>query len=171
MKLKYLMTGLLVILITGCNNKKRDAEQAAFFPDQRSSAVKKFAYTQAANGARSDGMLYDRHFQGDALSPLGKQKLSLMLGDDAPAKPLKIYLVNLGQGDVLEHRKQAVREFMRDGLRPDEKIEFVTNMNDTTLHPSAETIARMGKVESGETGSGGAGASSGGGAAGTVGGK
>lgn len=159
MKLTYITTGLLVILITGCHNKQREAEQNAFFPDQRASAVNKFAYSQAANGARNDGMLYARHFQGSELTPLGKQKLSLMLGDDAPAKPLTIYMVNLGTGNLLAAREQTVREFLKDGLRPDEKIVFVTDTNDSTLHPTAETMARMDKLETSSDDSGAAGAS------------
>ncbi len=147
MKLSYVFTGVLVILLTGCSNKQRQAEQDAFFPDQRSSPVKKLAYTQAANGARGDGMLYPMHFNGNELTPLGKQKLSLMLGDDAAAKPLTVYMVNVGAGDQLDKRKTAVREFLKDGLRPDEKLEFVNGQNENTLRPSAETMARMQKVE------------------------
>ncbi len=37
MKLTYLLTGVLVLLLTGCSDKKREAEQQAFFPDQRTA--------------------------------------------------------------------------------------------------------------------------------------
>jgi hypothetical protein len=154
-KLTYLLAGALVILITGCSNKKRESDQNAFFPDWRSSSVRKLSQTQAANGARNDGMLYPRHFDGANLSTLGKQKLSLMLGDDAAANPLTVYLVNVGQGDLLNKRKQSIRDYLKDGLRPDESVEFVMGMNPNTLHPSAETISRAAKAESGDMGPGG----------------
>ena len=163
MKLSYVLAGALVIALIGCDNKKRQAEQEAFFPDQRRSDVTRFQQQQAANGARADGMLYPRHFDNNELSPLGKQKLSLMLGDPTPAKPLTIYLVNVGAGDQLEKRKQAVRDYLKDSLRPDERVEFVNGTNAETLHPSAETLARMGKLETtSDEGSGGGAAPSGG---------
>lgn len=148
MKLTYLLTPLLIVLLTGCADKKRDAEQAAFFPDQRQSSVNCLAHTQSANGARDDGMLYPVHFDGNQLSSLGKQKLSLMVAAGAMAHPMKIYLVNDGKGKELKQRERAVRHYLKHKLRPGERIEFVEGTNPSTIHPSAEALARMGKVES-----------------------
>jgi hypothetical protein len=166
MKLTYLLTGLLVILLTGCSDKKHQAEQAAFFPDQRASAVNRMIDVQTANGARNDGMLYPVHFDGAHLSSLGEKKLSLMLAGATDARTMTIYLVNDGQGDLLDQRKQAVRDYLKDSLAPNQKIEFAEGTNPATVHPSAETIARMSKVESnGEEGGDSSGSMSSSGAA------
>ena len=149
MKLTYALAALLVILTTGCNHDKRDKEADAFFPDQKFSTVKKLAYAHSSSGARSDGMLYERHFDGDQLNALGKQKLPLMLCDEAAAKPMTVYLVNVGAGDLLDKRKAAVKDYVQDGLRPDERVEIVNGPNPNTSHSTAGVIASMSKTESG----------------------
>ncbi len=93
-------------------------------------------------------MLYPAHFDGADLTSLGRKKLSLMLAASPEAKSMTIYLVNDGHGDLLEKRKQAVRDYLKDSLQPNEKIEFVEGTNPATVHPSAETLARMSKIES-----------------------
>jgi hypothetical protein len=156
MKLTYVLAGLVVILLTGCNQEKHDKESAEFFPDQKFSTVKKLAYSQSSSGARSDGMLYARHFDGDALNALGKQKLSLMLCDEAAAKPMTVYLVNVGAGDLLDKRKAAVKDYVQDGLRPDERVEIVVGTNPNTAHSTAAVMATMSKTDSGNATSDGA---------------
>jgi hypothetical protein len=151
MKLTYLLAGALVLVSSGCKtDKNQQQQQEAFFPDTARSSVHKFERSQTAKGARTDGMLYAHHFDGENLNTLGKNKLGLMLGADTGAKVMKVYLVNVGTGDLLEKRKTAVTNYLKDGLRPDEKVEFVTGTNPDTYHPAAETIARVPKVESGE---------------------
>ncbi len=154
MKVTYVLAGALIVFSTGCKHTKE--EQSKFFPDQKKSTVREYVSVQAANGAREDGTLYARHFDNGSLNRLGKQKLSLMLGHDSSARPLTIYLVNVGQGDVLEKRKQAIRDFLKDGLRPDEKVEFVLGANPTTVHPAADSMSRLSKTESGTAAEGGA---------------
>ena len=150
MKLTYFLAGALVLASTGCKTDKNQQQQEAFFPDQKRSSVNTFKRDQTANGARSDGMLYAGHFDGENLNTLGKNKLGLMLADDTGAKVMKVYLVNVGAGDLLEKRKTAISNYLKDGLRPDEKVEFVTGANPDTYHPAAETLARVPKIESGE---------------------
>ncbi len=155
MKFTYFLAGALVLVSTGCTKQQKNHNDP-FFPDSKRSSVRKFERAQTARGARNDGMLYAHHFDGDRLNSLGKQKLSLMLGDDTGLKVMKVYLVTLGEGTLLDQRKSAVTAYLKDGLRPDEKIEFVAGMNPDTLHPSAETISRMSRAEtSSEDGSGG----------------
>jgi len=149
MKLTYALTALLVIAAAGCNHEKDDKKAEEFFPDQKFSSVKKLAYSHSSSGARSDGMLYERHFDGDQLSALGKQKLSLMLCDEAAAKPMTVYLVNVGAGDMLDKRKAAVKDYVQDGLRPDERVEIVVGPNPNTSHSTAAVLASMPKTESG----------------------
>ena len=155
MKLTKIMAGTLVLLAAGCNHDTKKDHQDDFFPDWRGSSVKKLNQTQTAAGARSDGMLYARHFDGEHLNSLGKQKLSLMLGDDTAAKPMTVYLVNAGTGDLLEKRKGSITAYLKDGLRPDEKVEFVNGTNPNAVHPAAESMARLGKTESGKAEDGG----------------
>jgi len=151
MKLTKIMAGTLVVLAAGCHNDKPKAHEDAFFPDWRGSSVRKLEQTQTAAGARSDGMLYARHFDGAHLNTLGKQKLSLMLGDDTAAKPMTVYLVNAGTGDLLESRKSSITAYLKDGLRPDEKVEFVNGVNPNAVYPAAESMSRLGKTESGKS--------------------
>src|SRR6266542_4985809 len=155
MKVTYVLAGALIVLSTGCKHTKPE-DQSKFFPDQKNSTVREYVSVQAANGAREDGTLYARHFDNGSLNRLGKQKLSLMLGHDASARPLTIYLVNVGQADLLEKRKQAVRDYLKDGLRPDEKVKFVLGANPNTVHPAADSMSRLSKTESGSAGAGGA---------------
>ena len=148
MKITYLLAGALVVLSTGCT-KEQKSDNNPFFPDPAASSVRKYERTHAAKGARSDGMLYAHHFDGDRLNSLGRQKLSLMLADDNGETTMKVYLVSLGDGALLDARKNAINAYLKDGLRPDEKLEFVTGMNPNTTHPAAQTIARMDRVETG----------------------
>ena len=147
MKLTYLLAGALVLLSTGCT-KEQKSDNNPFFPDPAASSVRKYERSQTAKGARSDGMLYAHHFDGDRLNSLGRQKLTLMLADDSGETTMKVYLVDLGDGAMLDARKNAVSAYLKDGLRPDEKLEFVNGMNPNT-HPAAETLARMDRIETG----------------------
>jgi hypothetical protein len=149
MKTIYFLAGAIAIASTGCS-KEQKSHNDPFFPDPQASSVRKFERSQTAKGARNDGMLYAHHFDGDRLNTLGKQKLTLMLGDDTGAKTMKVYLVKLGEGATLDARKKAINDYLKDGLRPDEKLELVNGINPDTYHPSAPTIARMSKTEVGE---------------------
>jgi hypothetical protein len=146
----YLLAGALVIASTGCTKEQKSTKDDPFFPDPKASSVNKFERSQTARGARSDGMIYAHHFDGDRLNSLGKQKLTLMLGDDTGEKTMKVYIVKIGEGATLDARKKAITEYLKDGLRPDEKLELVNGMNPDTWHPSAPTLARVSKTEVGE---------------------
>src|SRR4051794_27686729 len=100
-KAKTLTLGVLAtaaaVTAVGCNNKARQKEQDAFFPDWERPSVRQYEASQAASGARSDAMLYPHHFDGAELNSLGKEKLALMLSDPRAAKPLTVYMVNWGE--------------------------------------------------------------------------
>jgi hypothetical protein len=146
MKTTFYLAAALAIASTGCS-KEQKAKDDPFFPDQRASSVKKFERSQTSKGARNDGMLYAHHFDGDRLNTLGRQKLSLMLADDTGEKTMKVYLVKLGEGATLDARKKAINDYLKDGLRPDEKLELVNGINPDTYHPTAPTLANVTKTD------------------------
>ena len=148
MKLTYFLAAALVLASTGCSKNQKQAD--SFFPDPSASSVRKFERSQTARGARDDGMLYARHFDGEKLNSLGRQKLGLILADDSGDNTMKIYLVNLGAGDLLERRKGAIAAYLKDALSPSEKVEFINGANPNALHPSAETLANMSKLQTGD---------------------
>src|ERR1044072_8707077 len=110
MKLRNVVVASVLIAVGGCRHTEKATDQSKFFPDTKCAAARRLASAQAAAGARAEGMLYSRHFDGDALNSVGKQKLSLMLGDEGALRPLAVYMVNAGTGEQLEKRQQDVRD-------------------------------------------------------------
>ena len=134
----------LLALGGGCNNKNEAAQNAIFKPqgDERVSA---FADVQAANGARSDGMLYAHHFEGGQLNSLGRAKVLLMLDDTttttgAESQTRVVHLVDAGEGDLLAQRKQSVELYLKTAEGP----------NELAFHPAAPNLVRFDKTESGK---------------------
>src|SRR4051812_26205372 len=85
-----LTTGAIALAAGGCNQGTMASQESDFQPDDGARQVWQIADAQAAAGARDDATLYQRHFDGAALSSLGRSKLDSMMNADVP--PTAIYL-------------------------------------------------------------------------------
>ncbi|MGH7180270.1 MAG: hypothetical protein ACREJC_23025 [Tepidisphaeraceae bacterium] len=150
-KLAYVAMGLSGVLI-GCQSDKSSFQD--FFPSTAAEnrAVNKFADTQAASGARADATLYPRHFDGESLNSLGSKKLDSMLADDDTATPMLVYM-DLDHDGELKPRRDAVVRYLVDHGMTKDQVEFRAGPNPHTGALAAPQAARLGKTESGGSGS------------------
>jgi hypothetical protein len=126
------------MLVLGCSNKNDEAQNALFKSDGQ-ERVSKFVNVQAANGARSDGMLYAHHFEAGQLNSLGRGKVLLMLEEAENNEQRVVHLVNVGEGDLLAQRKASVELYLKTADGP----------NKLAFHPAAPNLVRFAKTESG----------------------
>src|SRR5438874_10758429 len=85
-----------------------DEANSDLFPKEPEQTVQRFADVETSNGARFDANLYPHDFNGAHLNSLGRAKVLLMLQDCETCEPIVIHLVDAGEGDLLDQRKQAV---------------------------------------------------------------
>jgi hypothetical protein len=102
---------------------------------------------QAAAGAKADGTLYDRHFRGDTLDPLGQTKLDLVLKATAPGEPVQVYLDM--PDDHAAARRAAVNAYLASAGVPADKVELAVGPNPHDQTPTAYNLATVYKSEGG----------------------
>ena len=149
-KKRWIVAATTLLLLGGCQSSKDNmAKQKAndeFSPDDDARSYRKFANAQEGVGARSDGMLYAYHFDGDHLNSLGAQKLSLMLKDNDQAFPVVVYM-NVPDDDHLKARKDAVTLYMTDSGLQDEQVKFALGPNPHAASSAAKNLVRYNKTE------------------------
>ena len=147
----WLAAALVVLGAGGCKSTpdKSDGTTTAkaemhdeFRQDADNERVTRFVDIQSSNGARNDGMLYPIHFTGGHLNSLGRTKVLLMLEDCDSCDPTTVHLVNCGDGDLLEQRKNAVELYLKTEA----------GANKLTFHPAAPELLRFDKTENGKAG-------------------
>ena len=148
----WLAAALVVLGAGGCksspdNRAAADEKPKAkievhdeFRQDADPERVTRFVDIQSSNGARNDGMLYPVHFTGGHLNSLGRSKVLLMLEDCDSCEPITVHLVNCGDGDLLDQRKNAVELYLKTATGP----------NTLTFHPTAPELLRFDKTENGK---------------------
>lgn len=141
--LKITLTGLL--LASGC--AKKDSEESymnPFVPDVELRRVHMALDAQAAVGAREDGILYAWHFDGQDLSPLGREKLDQIVEADT-LDVLSIYV------DVrpatFAARKQSVLAYLQDKGLATSHVNIIEGINEETLTPAVAGLANLPKTE------------------------
>jgi hypothetical protein len=123
-----------------------DEANSDHFPNKEpEQTVQRFADVQTSNGARFDANLYPHDFNGAHLNSLGRAKVLLMLQDCETCEPIVIHLVDAGEGDLLDQRKQAVELYLKTA----------EGVNERTLHAAEPSITRLVKIESGSLSEGG----------------
>ena len=115
-----------------------DAEDAA-----RSTGL--FAQSEAAAGAKSDAMLYDRSFDGSTLNSLGQVKLDLILKATPGGQPVVVYLVV--PHDSLADRQATVTAYLKNAGVPDGLIKTVEGPNTNTTTPTEKTLSSIYKAD------------------------
>jgi hypothetical protein len=146
----WIVAATALLLLGGCQDAKdnmaKQRESDQFSPDDDSRAYRKFAAAQEGVGARSDGMLYAYHFDGDHLNSLGAQKLSLMLKDNDRAFPVVVYM-NVSDDDHLKAREDAVTLYMTDSGLQNDQVKFALGLNPHATSSAAQNLGRYNKTE------------------------
>lgn len=120
------------------HGERYDAEDAA-----RSTGL--FAQSEAAAGAKSDAMLYDRSFDGSTLNSLGQVKLDLILKATPGGQPVVVYLVV--PHDSLADRQATVTAYLKNAGVPDGLIKTVEGPNTNTTTPTEKTLSSIYKAD------------------------
>ena len=145
------LAALTLILLAGCEsareNKRKQAENDAFLPEDNTRAYRRFVLAQEAVGARHDGMLYNYHFDGHQLNSLGEHKLTAMLNDNDHAFPVVVYL-NCPESALMDKRKHAVATYFLDSGLEDQQFRFEVGPNPHVTSSGAQNLNRLSKTES-----------------------
>ncbi len=131
--------------VSGC--AKNDAPAEDFFAGQGDSS-RHILEVQQAVGARNDGMLYPRHFDGAMLSGLGRDKLDLMLKDNSKSLPLVVYLDLQANDSLSRDRREAVASYLREQGLLDNQVFLENGVNPATVAPAATGLASLSKTDS-----------------------
>ncbi len=143
-----LSAGLLLLIVTGCSSPKNHIHGEDFSNHEVQCATQRLAEVQAASGARADGMLHARDFDGGVINSLGRSKLDLMIQDDQPITPLVVYL-DLPEGNALNKaRHDSTVQFLKDRGLLDSQIKIENGINPGALNAAAPNLARLSKTES-----------------------
>lgn len=133
---------VLATLAAGCSSSTPTADhwQDSFFrhADQVSPA-RRVLDKQAAAGAFADATLRAAHFDGTALSDLGKSKLDAMI-DGADGRPITVF-VDIGSSAVLATSLQPAIEthLISRGVAA-ERITIRTGANPSAMRPIDDGI-------------------------------
>jgi hypothetical protein len=133
-----------LLLLAGCAGQR---PEEAFFSSEPSSLTSRIFDTQAARGARSDGMLCPSHFDGPELNPLGRQKLDLMIQDNSAALPVIVYLDLPDADPALRARTQAVRSYLTQTGLSSSQFRTEAGPNGKALHAARPNLSRLSKTE------------------------
>jgi hypothetical protein len=168
-QLKSILFAAALLLAAGCQQAEI-VHSEEFAPDDQPKMIDRIMQTQYARGARSDATLYAVHFDGSNLNPLGMAKLDLMLRDDS-AFPLAVWM-SVPDDEKAQSRRMSVATYLKDHGVPPEQVTFGQGANPQTLHPAAEGLKDLDKMDQGgaaaaapvlSTGGAGAGGGAGGG--------
>src|SRR6186997_2510542 len=97
-KLALAAAAAVSLASAGCAHHDNDPnmENGNFKTECESRSPVEFCEAQAAAGAREDGMLYERHFDGDQLNSLGRAKLEMIAQSDDSTTPVKVHFATVG---------------------------------------------------------------------------
>src|SRR5262245_48215294 len=102
------------LALAGCTHHETDPKMDGHFKAENvERSPVEFAEAQAAAGAREDGMLYERHFDGDQLNSLGRAKLELMAERDDATSPLVVHMATKDE-KLTTKRREVVTNFLKD---------------------------------------------------------
>jgi hypothetical protein len=142
---------IIALYANGC--KQSDAEkqaQANFFtPPGQLRDTQRIEHAQMAAGDREDATLLAYHFDKGELNSSGREKLSLMLDDDASNNPMIIYLDIPGSDEYKAARQDAVVAFLKDQGLQESQISFRAGANPDELYPASEGITNLTKTDTG----------------------
>lgn len=138
------LAGVAIVLgAAGCNGNHESGQQLShgeqFIAEGTPRSVDKFANTQIASGARSDGMLQPCHFDGNQLNSLGREKLRAMLKDDDACEPLTVYVNTPGTGET-KARREAVTAFLMDEGLLETQIQLKQGVNPASVTSAARAM-------------------------------
>lgn len=143
-----LSAGLLLMTVTGCRSPKNHVHGEDFSNHEVQSATNRLAEVQAAAGARADGMLHAKDFDGGVINSLGRSKLDLMIKDDQAITPLVVYL-DLPEGNALNKaRHDSTVLFLKDRGLLDSQIRIENGINPDSLNAAEPNLLRLPKTES-----------------------
>jgi type IV pilus biogenesis protein CpaD/CtpE len=139
-----LATSALAALAGGCQDPNMQRGET-FDDNDHPAPIGLIAESQAAAGAKQDATLYDRHFRGDRLDPLGQSKLDLMLKGTANGDPVQVFLDM--PDDQAAARRAAVAAYLQQAGVPAERIELATGPNPHCTTPTAYNLSTVYKPE------------------------
>jgi hypothetical protein len=140
--------GLFLVLAAGCHSTNDKVHGEDFANGKLTTDTARIFETQAAAGARADGMLHARDFDGGAINSLGRSKLDLMIQDEHAITPLVVYL-DLPEADALtKARHDSTVLFLKDRGLLDSQIEIKSGINPDSLAPAQPNLVRLPKTES-----------------------
>lgn len=145
---------IIALYSGGCfNNKAEKQADAHFFAScDEVRDTQRIAHVQAAAGARQDATLLPYHFDKGELNSLGRQKLSLMLDDDASNNPIIIYINVPASDEFKAARQDAVVAYLKDQGLEESQISFRPGPNPDAHMPASEGLSRLSKTETGGAG-------------------
>ena len=133
------VSAALILAAAGCDSHDELLHGEDFYANGAPTASGRLAESQAAAGAKRDGMLYPRHFDGDTLNALGQTKMDLMLKGTSVGNPMTVYLVmpaDLPKVDA-DARQAAVAAYLRDAGISATQVAFASGPNPTDSSPVA----------------------------------
>ncbi len=137
---RRLICPLALAALVGCMD---DAQRGETFSDgDHPTTIGLVAQSQAAAGAAQDATLYDHHFRGDRLSPLGEGKLSLMMKGTAPGDRMPVYL-DMPADRATAARRASVAAYLQQAGVPAERVELAVGPNPRCTTPSAYNLSTV----------------------------
>ncbi len=129
--------------MVGCQDNLQHGE--TFDDTDHPTPIGLVAQAQAAAGAKADATLYDRHFRGDRLDPLGQAKLDLILKATAAGDAVPVYL-DMPE-DQANARRASVNAYLAKAGVPADKVELAVGPNPHGTTPTAYNLATVYKSE------------------------
>jgi hypothetical protein len=142
---------IIALYSGGCfdNKAEKQADANFFTPPGQVRDTQRIEHAQMAAGAREDGMLMEYHFDKGELNSLGREKLSLMLDDDAANNPIIIYLNVPASDDFKAARQDAVVAYLKDQGLQESQISFRAGPNPATDTPASKGLTDLAKTDTG----------------------
>jgi hypothetical protein len=139
---------LALLLAVGCKSNSSSTTASSekpekihgeiFADDNAPTSIGLMTQAQAANGARADAMLYDRHFEGNTLNSLGTTKLDLIRKATPVGQPIVVYL-NVSK-DNADARQGAVLAFYKAEDVDESLIKVAQGSNPNNTTPTAYNL-------------------------------
>jgi hypothetical protein len=145
----WMTAGMVVVLTAGCHNQTDTTTTSAplihgelYVPDSERRDVQNVTLAQAAAGARKDATLYQCHFDSNGINSLGRQKLDLMLEDNAPVDPLVVYL-DLPANGLVGQDRDSVIAYLEDRGLQESQVALKDGTNPNNAISAAEATASL----------------------------
>ena len=145
--IQCVMATTAAVLLAACNHNAQPAKVRGdeFRPNEEARAIQNIEAVQAARGARQDAMLYSAHFDGGQLNGLGRQKLDLMLQDEATAPPVVVYL-DVPQ-ETLEPARRSVTGCLRGRGLSETQVALRDGPNPSSHAPATDALAALQAIQ------------------------